>query len=305
MPTISRAPFAAAASLLVAAGSALAQQQTIQPLASQFTTGSVDATLSANEYGPGNSFRYGVAVNRTPTGSVNVTGPATSGAGGGTGFSGILSNAQVFMQSSGGTTPTLSIGLLPGASFGTNDVFVMWLNTDPSGNAGARPGQINDFVDIHRNAISTVNRNQTNGLPFAQNRAQYAIAFSQQGVFAYSIGSTGALSFVGGGSGNTGDANRFREIALPYVSLGLGGLANIGAGINWTVQLTNATLGFGNQFASNETLPATTAGGLNSGSNPGNNTSTVVVNTYNRFVPTPGTAALVGLGVLAAGRRRR
>lgn len=295
------------AALLVSAGVALAQnpRQTIIVPPGQHGVTNANAQLAMSEYGPGNTFRYGAAINFTDGAtSVNVTGAATSGAGGGLGFGGMLSNSSVFMQSSGGASPSLSIAWKPGANLGANDVAVMFLQTDLAGASGARGGEINDFSTLDRNAISQVTR-VSGGLPFVNNRAQHAVAFTTAGVFMFRIENNGALTFIGGGSGSGTGVNTLREITIPYASLGISGLASLGTRIDWTMGLLNARLGFGNQFISNESLPATTgSGSLNTLNNPGTNGNNIF-NTYNRFIPSPGAAALLGLGGLVASRRRR
>lgn len=285
----------------VASGSALAQSQTIEVLPGGHGLPPVNGNIQSNEYGAGNSYRYGVDLGpgRTPTASVTLTGPATSGAGGGNGFGGMLSQSHVFMNSSGGATPTLTVGFLPGRNMGNNDVFVMWLETNQAGTTGASPGSINDFTTVDRNAISLVNRNGTNGLPFTNNRVQHVITIFSGGIFLYRVENSGALTFLNGGSGTGTSVNQFRELAVPYANLGITAL---GTPIDFTVQLINGTQGFNAQFASNETLPASI---LNASSNPGTNTNSVRVDTFNRFIPTPGAAALLGLGGLMAARRRR
>jgi hypothetical protein len=298
-----------AAVMLVAglAASASAQVQTINRQSGAFFAPPVNATILANEYNTANGDRYGVAINRTPLGSVNITGSATTGAGGGTGFGGQVGNSQVFMTSSGGTNPMLTVGWLPGTGTGLNDIAVMFLSTRSGGITGAN--QATDGGDPSRRAITGLLRTNV-ALPSGFT-PDYAIAFSTSGVFLYQID-----SFAGGISGasrsaygfmngtntpglasnnglSTGSLDQFRELTVPFAALGVA--------LQGPVDFVMGYSG-GNGFVANETMPASTT--FNAGGNPGFGGGAHWTG-FNRFIPTPGAATLLALGgLMAAGRRR-
>lgn len=285
---------------------ALAQAQTVNAASGGYGLPAVNGNIQNNEYGPGNSYRYGVSLGagRTPAGSVALTGATTAGAGGGGGFGGQVGQAQVFMNSSGGANPVLTIGFLPGATL--NDVAVIFLDTRAGGITAAN--QATDSTDGSRRAITALLRTNTS-LP-ATFDPDYAVVFSQFGSFLFQIdtfaggisgASRSAYGFFNGtntpgfsSNGSTTSNNAFRELQVPYAALGV---TVLDSAVDFTVGYSSDT-----GFVSNETLPA--SANFNSGANPGFNGGAQWTN-FNRFIPTPGASALLALGGLLASRRRR
>lgn len=285
----------------VAAG----QVQTINRQSGPFFAPAVNGNIQNNEYNTGNSDRYGVSLNRTPVGSVNITGAATTGAGGGGGFGGQVGNSQVYMASSGGSNPFLTIGFLPGTGTNLNDVAVLFLSTRSGGITGAN--QATDTSDGSRTAITALLR-QNSSLPL-NFTPDYAAVFSSAGTFLFQIDSfaggisgasrtsygffngTNTPGFSANGSGN--NINQFRELTVPYAALGVA----LQSPIDFVVGYSSST-----GFVANETLPASLP--FNAASNPGFGGGGQWTG-YNRFVPTPGSGLLLALGGLAAARRRR
>jgi len=285
---------------------ALAQAQTVNAASGGYGLPGVNGNIQNDEYGPGNSYRYGVSLGtgRTPTASVTLTGAATTGAGGGGSFNGVAGQAQVFMNSSGGANPVLTIGFLPGATL--FNVFVMYLDTRVGGINGAN--QATDGTDGSRRAITALLRTNTS-LP-ATFDPDYAVVFSLSGTFLFQIdtfagglagASRSAYGFVNilntpgfSSTGSTNSSDAFRELQVPYAALGV---TVLDTAIDFAVGLSSES-----GFVSSETLPA--SANYNAAGNPGFSGGAQWTS-FNRFIPTPGASALLALGGILASRRRR
>ncbi len=230
-----------------------------------------DNTLSANEYGLGNSQSY-----------------AGNGA---TGFGGTVGNGTLYM---GASNTDLQVGWQPGAN--VNDLFAIYFNVDGGGSITS--ALANDLGDGARRASTRPGSNATVTYPIT---VQYTLVFGNFGAVLFQLTNSGPinfLSFFGSANNATAGNAGFREVSIPYATIGGG----MGSAVNFFALYT-ADGG----YLSNESLPGTNAwsGALDGGTNIGNNAGTLTIENWNRFIPTPGAMALLGLGGLVAGRRRR
>jgi hypothetical protein len=222
--------------------------------------------------------------------SQTLTGPSTQtySNGGGSGFGGVLGPASISFGVSGGNI-TISTNI-PAGSFGSN-IAVIRLDTR---NGGVGDFEMNDTADGGRRASSSPAANALLNEPIGP--WNYAPgAGGGQSDFALGIGSFGAVLFelVPGTNLNFVAFNAAQTITFPLSAIGSPNL------IDWFSYYTSDS-----QFLSNETLPASPV--FNSGGNPGFNTGVFQLENFNRFlIPSPGSLALLGLGGLAAARRRR
>ncbi len=249
------------------AGSAQAGLITTRTEANVNGTRAADNTLSANEYGAGNSQSY-----------------AGNGA---TGFGGTLGSSTLYMGSS---ESDLQVGWQPGS--GVNDLFAIYFNVDGGGSITSALG--NDTSDGGRRASTQPGQGASVSYPIT---VQYSLVFGNFGAVLFQLTNSGPINFLAfygsaGGSGAT-----FREVSIPFATIGGG----VGSAVNFFGLYTSES-----GYLSNESLPGTNAWSGNlDGSNIGFNTGTLTVANWNRFIPTPGAMALLGLGGLVAGRRRR
>lgn len=229
-----------------------------------------DNTLSANEYGAGNSQSY--------------AGNAA------TGFGGTLGNSTVYM---GASSTNWQVGWQPGGS--VNDLFVIYFNVDGGGTITSQLG--NDVSDGGRRASTLPASGQGASVNYPIT-VTHTLVFGNFGAVLFQLTSSGPINFLQFSGSASGSGATFREISIPYATIG----GSMGSTINW-FGLYTAESG----YLSNESIPGTNAwtGNLDGGTNIGFNAGTLTIANYNRFIPTPGAMALLGLGGLVAGRRRR
>jgi hypothetical protein len=206
-------------------------------------------------------------------------GPQTFANGTGTGFTGAVGNGSFKFEVVGSN---LQVTFNAGGA--VNDYVALYLDVRSGGFGDA---DMNDGGDPGRNVISNLSRDGIESFPI---RPDFGYAFwdnsnPQVVGFELTAGNTnGHLNFVPG-SYLAGT----RTAIIPLAVLGNPNQ------IDWF-----AAYGSASGFLSNESLPGSLSGG-NSGFAGG-----VSYTAFNRYlVPTPGAAALLGLGALAAGRRRR
>jgi hypothetical protein len=239
---------------------------------------SADNTLSANEYGAGNSQSY--------------AGNAASG------FGGTVGNGTVYM---GASNTNWQVGWQPGGN--VNDLFVIYFNVDSGGTITSQNGS--DTSDGGRRA-STLPASGSGASVNYPITVSHTLVFGNFGAVLFSLaqqpggfpGQITFLQFTGSASNGAAGNSGFREVSIPYATIG----GVMGSTINWFGLYTSE-----GGYLSNESIPGTNAwtGNLDGGTNPGLNAGTLTIANYNRFIPTPGAMALLGLGGLVAGRRRR
>ncbi len=233
----------------------------------------VNGSLDANEYGPGNAYSY---------------------TGGGGGFGGTVGGGALYMNSD---NANLYIGFDPGNNL--NDNAVILLDTRAGGFTDA---QMNDTADPGRNLSSNLTRDVNDTFP-AGVLPDFSVVIGQFGivVFELNAGNTpGHLAFVAfDGTFNGNNPNLVREIALPLGSVGLA--SGVASNVDFFVAYGSDT-----NFMSNESIPGMP---LNAGGNPGfdNGGNPVDWPNFDRFItaPEPAALALVGVGGLMMFRRRR
>ncbi|MBX9736237.1 MAG: hypothetical protein K2X32_04865 [Phycisphaerales bacterium] len=229
-------------------------------------TRAADNILSTDEYGIGNTQSY-----------------AGNGA---TGFGGTVGNSTLYMATS---ATNLQIGWQPGGNLDGN-LFAIYFNVNGGGTITTDLG--NDVSDGGRRMATNPYGAGSLNYPIT---VQYSLVFGNFGAVLFQLTNSGSINFVApffGGAGGSG--NNFREVSIAWSAIG-GGL---GSYIDYFTLYTN-----GNSFLSNEGHPSPFFSGNPSGeSTP---PATLTLNDYNRFIPTPGAMALLGLGGLVAGRRRR
>lgn len=212
--------------------------------------------------------------------------------GGGGGFGGTLGNGVIGFDATGGN---LTVSFTPAG--GLNDIVAIWLDTR---SGGFNLNQLSDTADGGRRALTDPvgarNVNTPSGM--TNGDADYGIA----------IGSFGSVLFeLTGGSLNFLVFNPAPNITFPLA------LISNPSVIDWFSGYTSES-----GYASNESLPRTTAGfnqisgnpGFGDGQfgavNPAPSDGELSYDNFNRYsVPAPGAATLLGLGGLVALRRRR
>jgi hypothetical protein len=192
----------------------------------------VDGVISANEYGPGNSYAF---------------------TGGGTGLGGVLGNGTLYLNTNANN---LYVGFQPGASMA--DTLVILLDTRPG---GFTDGEMDDRANVARNAVSNLAVNADDAFPPGF-LPDYGIAINASlGLRAFELtaGNTNNhLIQVRSTSTFTGVGAFPREYFIPRSILGLGS----GSHFQFFAAYVR-TDGFG----SNESVPAYAT--LNNGPNPG------------------------------------
>ncbi len=224
------------------------------------------------------------ALAQTKTGPT----PQTYTNGGGSGFGGTLGNGAI---SFGSTSGNLDINFTPGAAL--NDLVVIRLDTR---NGGIGDSQMDDTADGGRRASSSPILNTFLNEPTGMNTysagsiggvSDFAVVIGNFGVVVFELTSGTNLNFVSFNAGTS--------VSIP---MGILGSPNT---VDWFAYYTSDSA-----FASNESFPA--SGTYNGGANPGFGATgtTFALADFNRYnIPAPGAAALLGLGGLAALRRRR
>ncbi len=231
----------------------------------------VDGVLSAGEYGSG-TYSY-------------------RGAGGG--FGGTLGGGTMYFDSD---ATNLYIGLQVGGNL--NDNVTILLDTRAGGFVDAT---MSDQADGGRRNSTELALNADDAFP-AGFLADYSIVIGSFGIVSFEL-TSGSLNFISYDGTFSGNGTNFREFAIP--------LASIGSGANMNIDFFAAYVS-DSGYASNESVPASPA--LQANGNPGfgdgqfgGTIGTPGYENFDRFttVPTPGALALLGLGGLVAGRRRR
>ncbi|MBX3357608.1 MAG: hypothetical protein KF745_04190 [Phycisphaeraceae bacterium] len=219
--------------------------------------------------------------------SPNEYGPgnAYSYTGGGSGFGGTVGGGTLYMNSD---ATNLYIGFNAGGAM--NDLITIMLDTRAGGFTDA---QMDDQGDGARRASSNLNGGGDDVMGILPD---FSLVFASWGtvMFELNAGNTpnhlNFVAFDGGGS------QPVREYAIPLATLGV----LPGGNIDFFVAYI-ADSGYG----SNESIPAQA---FNAGPNIGFDPPPASgYSAYDRFttVPTPGAAALLGLGGLLVARRRR
>lgn len=230
----------------------------------------LDGSLSAGEYGPGNSYSY-------------------AGAGGG--FGGTLGASTMYMNSDAN-----NLYLAVNLAANLNDNIVVYFNTKSTGGFNSST-QMDDASDPGRGRSSDPMSAGTTNLPI---NAQYSFVIGSFGAVLFELQGNGTAHNFKSYTGQfTGNATGVREFAL-----NLGDLGGALGSRNYIDFLAIYTSDSG--YMSNESIPA--QAGLNAGGNPGfdNGGTAITLENYNRFqIPAPSSAVALGLAGLAATRRRR
>lgn len=257
----------ALAGSLVLVGSASAGLVTTRIEANVMAPKAADNVLSPNEYGPGNSQSY---------------------AGSGGGFGGTVGAGTVYM---GATTSNWHIGWQPGGD--VNDLFTIYFNINSGGTITS--SLANDLSDGGRRASTRPAANGQAGYPIT---VQYTLVFGNFGAVLFQLTDTGPINFLDFYGSASGGGPTFREVSIPWATLG----AAPGSTVNWFGLYTSDS-----NYLSNEGMPngGTWIGSTDGAGNPGFESGLLFVENYHRFIPTPGAVALLGMGALMAGRRRR
>jgi hypothetical protein len=230
----------------------------------------VDGTISANEYGTGNSLSY---------------------TGGGTGFGGPLGNGTLYMESTG---TTLYVGAQIASNLGGN-IIAVFLHTRSGGFSD--DSTLGDFADGGRRVASNLTRDVQDNLPVA---ADFVLEFGNgfTNLFELKTGSLNFISTTAAGSGGSGGAGA-REASIPLSTLGIPNLSGFAIDF-FTVLISDSG------YSSNEGIPSTGFAGTNGGpgfNNYGTNTA-VTWPDFDRFIvstPEPTTLLIWGLIIATVG----
>lgn len=232
--------------------------------------------------------------------SLSLLGPGlqTFSNGGGGGFGGTLGSGSIGMEIVGGD---LRITLTPGNA--VNDYVAIFLDTRAGGQTDAT---MDDQADDGRRVLSQLTATLNDVYPDMPSNPDFG------GVFWNGGGGNQVVGFELTAGNTPGHLN----YAGNYVNHGIGAyvmtfsLAQLGnpSEINWFAAYCS-----GGGYNSNESMPASAS--INGIGNPGfgdgqfgghPGLQEVVYTNWNQYrVPGPGAAALLGLGALAMGRRRR
>lgn len=230
--------------------------------------GAANAALSLSQAGPG---------------------PKTYSNGGGGGFGGTLGGGSVTMEVVGSD---LKISFTPGNS--VNDYVVLYMDTRAGGFDDAA---MNDNADPGRRTTSNLSANVNDAFPAdLPSLPDFSAVFWTNGGGNQSVG----FELASGGDGSLIYAGNYNNTGggTHTIFFSLAQLGNPGY-VNWFAAYCSET-----NYNSNESMPA--SGGLNSAGNPGFDGPSAGYENWNQYViPSPGAMALLGLGGLAAGRRRR
>ncbi|MBS0196705.1 MAG: hypothetical protein JSR77_08100 [Planctomycetes bacterium] len=259
------------------------------------------ALIAALLAGAANAALVDTRVDTTPAGAVvdGVLGAGEYGSGAysyrgaGGGFGGTLGSGTMYFDSD---ATNLYIGLQVGGNL--NDNVTILLDTRAGGFVDAT---MSDQADGGRRNSTELALNADDAFP-AGFLADYSIVIGSFGIVSFEL-TSGSLNFISYDGAFTGNGTNFREFAIP--------LASIGSGANRNIDFFAAYVS-DSGYASNESVPASPA--LQANGNPGfgdgqfgGTIGTPGYENFDRFttVPTPGALALLGLGGLVAGRRRR
>lgn len=238
----------------------------------------------------GASLALAAAANAGLSSSLSGPGLQTFSNGGGGGFGGTLGNGSIGMQVVNGGAD-LRINFTPGGNL--NDLVAVYLDTRAGGQDDST---MDDQQDGGRRVLSNLTRDLPDVYPDLPSKPDFGIIFANFGTVVFELTAGNNLNFqIFNGAGTTVD--------IPLALLG-GPSA-----INWF-----AAYASDGGYNSNESLPASP--GLNGNGNPGFGDgqfgglnpppAQIVYENYNQYtVPAPAAAALLGLGGLAASRRRR
>lgn len=261
--------------LMVAAGSAMAGPTVTRTEANLAAPKAADNVLSADEYGIGNSQVYAGATN-------------------GSGFGGYVGNSRLYFAAD---ATNLYIGWQPGADLGGN-LFAVQFNNSGNGNFNSSADIVDDASDGGRRASTFASFNGQVNFPIA---SQFSLVFGDFGAVLFELtpdgGNPNQISFRQFSGSAGGGGATFREIAINWNTIG-----GFGSFVDF--------FGYGvsdSGFVAGEGIPSFGVGPDAGGGNPGfGDGSALNFTQFNRFeVPTPGAAALLGLGGLVAARRRR
>jgi hypothetical protein len=184
-----------------------------------------------------------------------------------------------------------SSNLYIGMQFGNalNDLVFILIDSKAGGQTDAT---MNDNGDGCRRAVSqhAINADDAYDTGFL---ADYGVCFGNFGNVLFELVSGSNMNFL---NFDGTSSQPFREYAIPLSSLGV----TAGGAIDFFVGYVSD-----GGFGSNESIPA--YGPLNSGNNPGFDSTSPGYGNHDRFntFPEPSSLALLGLGGLALIRRRR
>ena len=267
--------FSLGAALVAASGACAGVVDTrvdADPLGSNFVK---DGVISPNEYGPGNSYGYG---------------------GGGGGFGGTVGNGHLYIDQGQDTDgrDNVYFGFQPGNNL--NDNVVLFLDTRAGGFDDA---VMDDNADPGRNLSSNLVRDSLDVFN-AGFSPDFSIVIGQFGVVVFELN-----------AGNTPGHLIFRIFDGTFAgnAAGLAREFGISKDLLGRPERFNFLVGYGSDtnFMSDEAIPAQPFSGTGNLGFDAGGRPTVLWDNYNQFgkIPTPGAAALLGLGGLFAGRRRR
>ncbi len=226
------------------------------------TTPSLNGTLGAGEYGPGNAYVF---------------------RGDGTDFSGMIGwspTAQRGVYFASDATG-LNIGLNFGTDISADNTAVILLNTRTGGVPSGATIPFNNGDATQRAIARVLQCTMPNSAPvFPANErfeADYAIGVNRFGVFTFGVSTSGMIFVNSATTFGTGTSfATVREVRIPYTALVD---FTPGNAVDFIVALNNGAAS-PNTFLSNESIPASAV--LNALASPGNSGGTF--SNWNRFV---------------------